>query len=535
MANKKKSNTKKKTLNKTEVKKVVNTQKNRTQINKSNNKKVINKTSNTKKKVTTTLPKKKTKIKEPKIIKPRKIKKTKLTKKIILEEEKKDKKLNITLLVVLAFIIIISLIDFCYFHYYLAPTPIIVDDIRLDNDTLIISFHTNNHSLRNDIYCLYKEDKGLPDINDSRWFKTTGSKCSYRINDKSYYTFLKNEDDQIFKVNKTEKIMYFSSFGFDKNTIYMPKSDTYKLNLIYDENKNIKDKIKWSSDNSNVATVNDGVIKSIEEGETNITASIYNKKVSAKVIVTSLITKRPSKGYDYKKKYLSCNKYSKEENDLLDEILKTRINDAGYKTRAGVVEAARFLTLDFPYKINYFYENGRQTTNKVDGEGRYYHEGLYLHKSRYNNITGSKKGPKTWGCNLYSTPAHRKIKNGLDCSGFVSWALLNGGFNPKDVGAGWSDNRDLTDYGKVKKITTTLAKGNTIKVGDLLHSERAGGHIGIIVGIDKNNYYVAQALWSGKIGVVITKIKKSNLKKHFPHVVLMDKYYKKDGNLTNMW
>ena len=534
MANKKKSNTKKKTLNKTEVKEVVNTQKNRTQINKSNNKKVINKTSNTKKKVTTTLPKKKTEIKEPKIIKPRKIKKTKLTKKIILEEEKKDKKLNITLLVILAFIIIISLIDFCYFHYYLASTPI-VDDIRLENDTLIISFHTNNHSLRNDIYCLYKEDKGLPDINDSRWFKTTGSKCSYRINDKSYYTFLKNEDDQIFKVNKTEKIMYFSSFGFDKDIIYMPQNDTYKLNLLYDENKNIKDKIKWSSDNLNVATVNDGVIKSISKGEANITASIYNKKVSAKVIVTSLITKRPSKGYDYKKKYLSCNKYSKEENDLLDEILKTRINDAGYKTRAGVVEAARFLTLDFPYKINYFYENGRQTTNKVDGEGRYYHEGLYLHKSRYNSITGTKKGPKTWGCYLYSTPAHRKIKNGLDCSGFVSWALLNGGFNPKDVGAGWSDNRDLTDYGKVKKITTTLSKGNTIKVGDLLHSERAGGHIGIIVGIDKNNYYVAQALWYGKIGVVITKINKSNLKNHFPHVVLMDKYYKKDGNLTNMW
>ena len=127
------------------------------------------------------------------------------------------------------------------------------------------------------------------------------------------------------------------------------------------------------------------------------------------------------------------------------------------------------------------------------------------------------------------------MDNGLDCSGFVSWALLNGGFNVKDVGAGWSNKRDLTDYGDVKKITTSLSTSNKIKVGDLLHSERAGGHIGIIVGIDKNNYYVAQALWYGEKGVVITKIKKSKLKNHFPHVVLMDKYYKNDGNLTNMW
>ena len=99
----------------------------------------------------------------------------------------------------------------------------------------------------------------------------------------------------------------------------------------------------------------------------------------------------------------------------------------------------------------------------------------------------------------------------------------------------WSNRKDLTDYGKVQKITVSLAKSNKIKVGDLLHSTKAGGHIGIIVGIDKNNYYVAQALWYGQKGVIITKINKAKLKNHFPHVVLMDKYYKEDGKLTNMW
>lgn len=28
------------------------------------------------------------------------------------------------------------------------------------------------------------------------------------------------------------------------------------------------------------------------------------------------------------------------------------------------------------------------------------------------------------------------MSNGLDCSGFVSWVLLNAGYNPGDLGAG---------------------------------------------------------------------------------------------------
>lgn len=53
-------------------------------------------------------------------------------------------------------------------------------------------------------------------------------------------------------------------------------------------------------------------------------------------------------------------------------------------SRAGVAEAARFLTLEFPYRIGYFNENGRLANPpKVDCEERYYHKGLYLHSSRF--------------------------------------------------------------------------------------------------------------------------------------------------------
>ena len=45
---------------------------------------------------------------------------------------------------------------------------------------------------------------------------------------------------------------------------------------------------------------------------------------------------------------------------FVDDILEYKINKAGYLTRAGVVEAMRFITLDFPYRVNYFYENGSE-------------------------------------------------------------------------------------------------------------------------------------------------------------------------------
>ena len=265
------------------------------------------------------------------------------------------------------------------------------------------------------------------------------------------------------------------------------------------------------------------------------------------IIVSDLITSDyPNNDYDFSKNELECDTYSKEDNDLLDEILKDRINDAGYKTRAGAVEAARFLVLEFPYKLSYFYENGRQTTNNVDGEGRYYHEGLYLHESRYSNITGSKTGPETWGCPLYCNPGKRYIDNGLDCSGYVSWALLNAGFDVKDVGAGFSDKLDLTDYGDVVKFNDEIINSGKIKVGDLVHSNHSGGHIGMIIGIDEDWFYVAQALWNDAptsltkkeenvMAVQITKYGYKEIQNILPDLVLMDKYYIEDGNLTNMW
>ena len=134
------------------------------------------------------------------------------------------------------------------------------------------------------------------------------------------------------------------------------------------------------------------------------------------------------------------------------------------------MEAARFLTLEFPRRISYFGENGRLTLSNglnIDGEGRYYKEGLFLNDSRYENISKSMYGPKTWGCVMYSSPNSKSMPNGLDCSGFVSWAFINAGLDIGDIGAGITPAKDFTDIGKKIYINNSI-ENNRIVVGDLL-------------------------------------------------------------------
>ena len=407
-----------------------------------------------------------------------------------------------------------------------------IESVEYVDNNVIITFSKDN------ISCLISNDK--PEKNDN-WVMSKNKKCilDYEFGNNDIYI---KKSFGIVKATKN-KIYYFDSIN--KDTIYLAVGGKkqYISTLLGDSNK-----LKYNISNNDVINVSSsGEIIALKEGTSKIIVSYEDISFTSNVVVTSLITNDILKNdFDFSKPELECGYYSKDDNDLLDKILIDRINDAGYKTRAGAVEAARFLVLEFPYKISYFYENGRQTTNNVDGEGRYYHEGLYLHESRYNNLTGSYMGPKIWGCPLYSEPAGRNIDNGLDCSGYISWALLNAGFDVKDVGAGFSGPLDLTDYGDVERFTNSLIKSKKIKVGDLVHSEHSGGHIGMIIGIDNDYFYIAQALWNDAdhkltkkdpnvMAVQITKYSYGEIVNIFPHVILMDNYYVEDGNLTNMW
>ena len=445
------------------------------------------------------------------------------------QEVKKKKKHFYQVYLLIFFLLVYA------FYYYFYQSPIVkIKKVFIDeNNKINIIVSTDKYRKRNKLYCLYTTSEDAPTPKDKNWFVIKNNNCSFEIDDNIYHAYIKNQDNTILEVKEVAKTGKITEISINKEVVYLPLKESYKLSIDYKKIGYVDESITWTSENDEIVNVDNGLVTSTGYGTSKVTASIGESSISSEINVTNLITTRPKGGYDYNKPNLTCKKYTTQENKLLDQILKDKIEEVGYKTRAGVVEAARFLTLDFPYRINYFYENGRQTTNNVDGEGRYYHTGLYLSESKYSSITGTQYGPKMWGCSLYDRPIGKNNVNGLDCSGFVSWALLNGGFDVKDVGAGWSNKLDLTDYGDVKKVSSSVI--SQIKVGDLLHSTKAGGHIGIIVGMDSDKFYIAQALWYNEVGVIITSINKNKLSTEFPHVVLMDKYYKSDGKLTNMW
>ena len=179
----------------------------------------------------------------------------------------------------------------------------------------------------------------------------------------------------------------------------------------------------------------------------------------------------------------------------------------------------------------------------VDGEGRYYHKGLYLADSKKELITSSKEGPAIWGCKIRNLEDKKeygyipgvKMPNGLDCSGFVTWSLKNAGFEPGDVGAGEDPGRNCqcTDLGEFVPLDNALLKSGRVKAGDLINW---WGHIAMIIGIDEetDTYYIAESLsYIGGVRAMIYT--RSELLKTFKYVVLMDSFYEKDGNYSIMW
>lgn len=297
-----------------------------------------------------------------------------------------------------------------------------------------------------------------------------------------------------------------------KTKVYLAINETYEL-----------DAVNYSSIKKSIAIVDDDKVIGVKVGKT----LLINNDMCYEIEVSDMIN---SPTIDNQKPVLSCGLYSEEENDYLDKILESKIENVGYSSRAGALEAARFLTLQFPYTMIYFSENERLPY--CDGEGRYYHKGLYLnsYKVEKENITSIMEGPVSWGCPLYSIPDEMDEINAFDCSGFITWCLYNGGYDVGDIGAGPSDDTyDLTDVGE--KIDIKELNIDNIKAGDLIGFD---GHIGMIIGIDEDNIYVAHMYWEGDLQVSTYK-KDDFASSKWEYVMLMDSYYQNDGKLNNYW
>lgn len=305
------------------------------------------------------------------------------------------------------------------------------------------------------------------------------------------------------------------SCEIEERTIYLALNEKYELG-----------EEGFESDDPLIAEVVDGTIVGKSKGETIISSSCVQYKVNVSDLYTD-------EKLEMNKEYLKPYLYSEEENRYLDEVLSYLIDKAGYQTRAGAVEAARFLLLRFPYKLKYFYENGRLTseTDVADGEGRYYHYGLYLSKYKQKELSVIQNGPAVWGEDMFDDYTETYNQNGLDCSGFITWALYNAGFDPQDIGAGPSEDKyDLTDIGE--KVAIEDLDIDMIKTGDLVGLD---GHVGMVIGKDDQKIYIGEMYWVKDLQVRIFTYEEFLNDSPWEYVMVMDEFYQADGNLSDSW
>ena len=338
----------------------------------------------------------------------------------------------------------------------------------------------------------------------------------------TFYYFYNKKNNQS-SVDNTQNSNI--SITVDNKDIYLIKGEETKI----DYNKNLK----YDYD-KNVISFEDGSIKALNKGMTTLTISNGSDERKLNITVTDLLV-LPT--VNNTKPYLGCHQYTEDDALVLDKVLEYKVNEKGYLTRAGALEAARFLTLNFTYKLKYFFENGRLDLSNpffdyVDGEGRYYHKGLYLTDNKFTDLKKSLRGPQPWGCEMPNDTTKVNNPNGLDCSGYVTWALVNAGYDPGDVGAGPNVYNDITDIGKVVKFSDEGAFDN-VKVGDLVGRQ---GHIAMLIGYDGNKYYIGEALDAGEYDMhVYSYTKEELIKTNLEYFIYMDDFYKNDGNITNMW
>ncbi len=382
-------------------------------------------------------------------------------------------------------------------------------------------------------------------IDGVNWIHASNGECKFNVNTGNYKVVVKNRlTEDIKKITVT--INDVKSVEMNTPKYYLAIDEEYQLRAnVTTAGENGDKTLKWSTSDDSIVTVNDGLIHGLKEGTATIKAESINGIVAeTNVIVTDIIMK-PT--YNPKKPFLPCGKYSQDEAHLLDDILATRIAAEGKGSRAALIQTIRFMTLSFRYRIPYFFEHGRLNNTSgqryVDGEGRYYHIGLYLSEDKYKDLKAIHcRKPQMWGCGLpnyddtYGWKTNVNYPNGLDCSGFVSWSLLNSGHDIGDIGSGFNDNPkapDLSDLGEMHTLTYDYANNGDYKVGDIIG---INGHIALIAAMDDTYIYVAESL---NHGVWLNKVSKKQsggtLYKEYTYINRLDDFYTEDGTYTNMW
>lgn len=195
------------------------------------------------------------------------------------------------------------------------------------------------------------------------------------------------------------------------------------------------------------------------------------------------------------------------------EELMSKVNAAGFRTRAGVAAAAKYLSSEFGYKVPYYFGGGHNSDVSKDRDG-----GLTDDPS-----DGLKR---KWGC-TYPPDSGGRTLMGLDCSGFVTWCYLTAGFKDWKGSGEYRWNRGSFQY--VHFGTTDCKElASKVKPGDVLKSD---GHTGIILWVEGT---IAKNAQSTPRGLIVEYTNLCNgkgvngSKNDFPSIVLMENYFIKN-------
>ena len=333
--------------------------------------------------------------------------------------------------------------------------------------------------------------------------KVTDNEITYEVNKNGEYKFTiydkyNNPIEQAVNVTNIKRSFTCNAIVNYKGTTLTVTGDNNSTNYVksYIYNLNGKD---YSGDKTytifkiiNKASVK---LKLKDDTEESITCSIKNNLI-----------------YQFKydanntKPYMKCNTYTASDKIKYEKQLSDAINSVGYGTRAGVVEAARFLVGGLDYKVKYL---GPKKVNSA--LGRYAKKGLNIGQSG------------AWGCMVSGWT------QGMDCTNFVEWAFVQNGLSISGGVYGTSNTY------KTAEVINKIRAGDFMLVPNNGQNPNKGNflHIGIVVGVDNNSIYVAEATTGSIDAIVVTRLDKSNASSKFKTVRLYN--YPSDGNYSNMW
>ena len=190
--------------------------------------------------------------------------------------------------------------------------------------------------------------------------------------------------------------------------------------------------------------------------------------------------------------------------EQMNSFIKNSVIEKGAGTREGVVTAAVSM-------INYLYDNFKIKLPYYWG-GKYQQLGISSSFGEYHPSTISRAGT------VYNYKS-------FDCSGFVSWAIKNGGYNFDAIGTSGFNSR-------FSKNSCNITESSCIgQPGDLINS--AAGHVELIIAVDQESgkYFIAH---SGNDGVVMTQrnMHKKNYGNTVTKILHMDEFYNNQQNVN---